>query len=49
MMGCKNGTNLLDRVDKEMKWTFAVSLVIHLLMNIPMIILGKLFNDFLIN
>ena len=37
------------RVDKEMKWTFAVSLVIHLLMNIPMIILGKLFNDFLIN
>ena len=37
------------RVDKEMKWTFAVSLVIHLLMNIPMIILGELFNDFLIN
>ena len=37
------------RVEKEMKWTLAVSLVIHLLMNIPMIILGKLFNNFVIN
>ena len=37
------------RVEKEMKWTLAVSLIIHLLMNIPMIILGKLFNNFVIN
>ena len=29
------------RVDKEMKWTFVVSFIIHLLMITPMIILGK--------